>query len=265
MVKITKTSEIDHQKLDDLFRQRGHGILADDFILNINRALEDSNSDLEVHQCDCGELYCIQKTEAAKLRLIQKTENISCRKCLGIVKGKFSFVIIKKIEAIQKILKINKSDPCNPSVLAEIREIGKGIIPTGNMDEVFVGINDLKRKIKNEPYQILGTSSTQYPIIDEIFTDAIKKDPLVAEKLLKIADLGAQNIASDNCNLRYNTINKVFDENEKLKFFGIPHQSYFPQNSEEEKTKIDITQKMTLYKDLFELGKYWLCRIPQRA
>jgi hypothetical protein len=258
VVKLKKITDIDLKKLNDLFRRRGHGILSDDFTTNINHIFEDPNSKYEVHQCDCGEVSCILKTEAEKLRLIQKTENIPCRKCQGILKGKFSFVLVKKISDIQEIIKINKLDSYNPSVLAEIHQIGKGIIPTGSMDEVFIGLNDLKRRIKDEPNLFFGVALLKYPIIDTIVSDVIKKDPEVAEKLLAIIDLEAKNNASENCNLRYIAINNVSTDIENFKFLGVPYQDYFPQNNEEKTKKIEINQKMTLYKDLFELGKYYL-------
>jgi len=258
MVKLTKITDIDHTKLNELFRRRGHGILSNDFTTNFNQIIEDPNSKYEVHQCDCGEVSCILKTEAERLRSIQKSENIRCWKCQGITKGKFSFVLVKKISDIQEIIEINKLDSYNPLVLAEIRQIGKGIIPTGSMDEVFIGLNDLKRRIKDEPNLFFGVSLLKYPIIDLIVSDVIKKDPEIAEKLLAIIDLEAKNKASDNCNLRYIAINDASTKIENFKFLGVPYQDYFPQNNEEKTKKIEINQKMTLYKDLFELGKYYL-------
>ena len=258
MVQLTKITDIDHKKLNDLFRCRGHGILSDDFTTVLNQIFEDSNSEYEVHQCDCGEVNYILKTEAEKLRSDYESDNLPCRKCQGITKGKFSFVLVKKISDIQEIIKNNKLDPYSPSVLEEIRQIGKGIIPIGSMDEVFIGLNDLKRRIKDEPFHIFGISVLKYPIIDQIVSDVIIIDSEVAEKILAKIDLQEKNSASENCNLRYIAITKVSTEIENLKFLGVPYQDYFPQNSEEEKKKIEINQKMTLYKDLFELGKYYL-------
>src|SRR5690606_25853254 len=108
--------------------------------------------------------------------------------------------------------------------------------PTGNMDEVFIGINDLIRRIKDDSH--FSFKELKYPIIDVIFSAALKNDPRVAEKLLSITNLEEQNKKSENCNLRYIAINKVAMDSEKLKFFGIEYQDYFPINTEEEKKKI---------------------------
>jgi len=244
--------------MNELFKRRGHGILSDVFILNVNEIIENPDSKFEVHQCNCGEVNIILKEYADSLRISKKTENIPCWKCLDEKVGKFSFVMIKKINDIITLLENNKSNLYAESSLNEIRRIGKGIIPTGSIDEVFIGINDLKKKIKDEFYQLSDISEVKYPIIDTIINDAICKDRQIAEKLLSIIDFDAKKKASANCELRYVAIEKVTTEDEKLKFLGVPYKDYFPQSSGEENKKIEINQKMSLYKDLFELGRYHL-------
>ena len=56
MVKINKIEEIDHERLNALFKRRGRKITIPLFTKRVLETLEAADKKYEVHQCKCGEV-----------------------------------------------------------------------------------------------------------------------------------------------------------------------------------------------------------------
>jgi hypothetical protein len=82
MVKINKIEEIDHERLNTLFKRRGRKITIPLFTNKVLETLEADDKVYEVHQCGCGEVMILRTDWADYLRKQLNTEDIPCSSCL---------------------------------------------------------------------------------------------------------------------------------------------------------------------------------------
>lgn len=263
MVRITNINDIDRQKLDVLLKRRGHGIISPGFQQKIVQILEAPDSPLEVYQCDCGELFWIVKEQARQLMEKYGTENFPCFKCQDHTEGKFCFLIFKRIADLCERLQeyegsVHLEESQKNALLNQITCEAKGIVPTASLDEMYLGLRHVIDNIKDKLGGGNISPTSKYSLLDEIFKEAIRVSPDIFDELASVSKIDEFRAASKNSDLAYNSIKGVVEAITCLKFSGVSLEDYQPGYSEDRSAETEINQKMALYKNLFEEGRYYL-------
>ena len=147
-MKILKTEEIDHEKLNALFKRRGGKITIPLFTKRVVDILETSDKEFEVHQCRCGEVMIFRTEYADYLRQKLNTEDIPCSSCLGLsdlnIPGQI-FVILSNILEIMERRKIDKNQQqiyYTDKDFEQLRREGRGLFATKSVDEFYFGFRN---------------------------------------------------------------------------------------------------------------------------
>ncbi len=263
MVRILKISDIDRGKLDSLFEKRGHGIVNPLFQQKIVDILEPPDSQYEVYQCSCGEVFWMPKEEAKTQIERFNSENFPCFKCQNITEGKLSLLLIKKVVDICEQLREYEgnnqlSESQKEALLDQIISKAKGIIPTTSLDEMYLGLRDIIYNIESNLNVRTATSMSEYSPLDELFQKTIKSCPDIFDKLTNVSRIAELRAAAKNSDLAYISVKSNAELITALKFAGVPLQDYLPDHANSKAVEGEINRKMALYKNLFEEGRYYL-------
>ena len=258
-MKIHKTGEIDHEKLNALFKRRGRKITIPLFTKRVVDILETSDKEFEVHQCRCGEVSIFHTEYADHLRQKLNTEDIPCNSCLGLDDLKISGKIFVKLSNILQLMERRKIDRGRNRVyfseddFEQLKNEAKGLFATQTLDEFYYSFHNFTNTFFDE---IKGKEShVSYPLISEIVESALKINPNIVKEFGGDVDAAMElDAATLNIHIvgksRFDLLSKISDEkfsNSEISEFHEIHTSY---------SKSEIKSKMTEYKDLVEVKNY---------
>ena len=185
-MKIHKTEEIDHEKLNALFKRRGRKITVPLFTKKVVDILETSDKEFEVHQCRCGEVTIFRTENADYLRQKLNTEDIPCYSCLGLDDSKISGQIFVKLSNILQLMERRKIDRDQNRVyfieddFEQLKKEAKGLFATQTFDEFYYSFHNFTNTFFDE---IKGKEShVNYPLISEIVESALKINPNIVKE-----------------------------------------------------------------------------------
>lgn len=261
MVKINKIEEIDHEKLNTLFRSRGRKITIPLFTKTVLDVLETDNKKFEVHQCGCGEVARLRTDYADYLRERLNSENIPCNSCLGMGDSAVLGRIFTNLFNILHILEKRKIDKIQNRVyfadddFEQLKNETKGLFATQSVDEFYFGFYSFINAFFDEIQR--KESHEHYPVVSEIIDTALIINPEIHKEFG--ADVNAAiefDAASLNIylseKLRIDLLSKISDEK-----FLMSEISELPlHESSSSYSKSDIKLMMIEYKDLVEVKNY---------
>jgi hypothetical protein len=258
-VKIHKTEEIDHEKLNALFKRRGRKITMPLFTKRVVDILETSDKEFEVHQCRCGEVVIFRTEYADHLRQKLNTEDIPCNSCLGLDDLKISGQIFVKLSNILQLMERRKIDRGRNRVdfieddFEQLKKEAKGLFATQTLNEFYYSFYNFTNTFFDE---IKGKEShVSYPLISEIVESALKINPNILKEVGDDVDAAIEfDAATLNIYLvnksRFDLLSKISDEKfskSEISEFHEIRTSY---------SKFEIKSKMIEYKDLVEVKNY---------
>ena len=202
MVKINKIEEIDHERLNALFKRRGRKITIPLFTKKVLETLEAADKKYEVHQCKCGEVMIFRTDYANYLRKQLNTEDIPCSSCLELSDLKVPGQIFVNLSNILKIIERRKIDKNQQQIyytdkdFEQLRREGRGLFATTSIDEFYFGFHNFSNAFFDEFQE--KESRVCYPLILEIMESAIKINPNIFKEFEKTADAEGLDAASLN-------------------------------------------------------------------
>ena len=258
-MKILKTEEIDHEKLNALFKRRGRKITIPLFTKRVVDILETSDKEFEVHQCSCGEVEIFRTEDADYLRKKLNTEDIPCSSCLGLDDLKIPGQIFVKLSNILQLMERRKIDRDQNRVyfieddFEQLKKEAKGLFATQTLDEFYYGFHNFTNVFFDE---FQGKEShASYPLISEIIESALKINPNIVKEFgddvnaaieLDAATLNIYLVRKSRIDLSSKISDEKFSNSEISEFHEI-RTSY---------SKSEIKSKMTEYKDLVEVKNH---------
>nr|QNO52042.1 hypothetical protein HGMICNAC_00044 [Methanosarcinales archaeon ANME-1 ERB6] len=261
MVKINKIEEIDHERLNALFKRRGRKITIPLFTKKVLETLEAADKKYEVHQCKCGEVMIFRTDYADYLRKQLNTEDIPCNSCLELSDLDIPGQIFVNLSNILKIMERRKIDKNQQRIyytdkdFEQLKKEGRGLFATTSIDEFYFGFHNFSNAFFDEFPE--KESLVCYPLILEIMESAIKINPNIFKEFEKTADAEGLDAASLNTYLvrksRIDFSSKISDE----KFLKSEISDFHSSETGTSYSKLDIKLKMTEYKDLVEQHKYF--------
>ena len=261
MVKINKIEEIDHERLNTLFKRRGRKITIPLFTNKVLETLEADDKVYEVHQCGCGEVMILRTDWADYLRKQLNTEDIPCSSCLGLSDLNVPGQIFVNLENILKIMERRKIDKNQQQIFyidkdfEQLKKEGRGLFATNSIDEFYFGFYNFSNAIFDEFPE--KESRVCYPLILEIMESAIKINQNIFKEFEKTTDAEGLDHASVNTylisKLRIDLLSKISDE----KFLKSGISDFYSSETGKSFSKSDIKLKMVEYKDLVEQHKYF--------
>lgn len=261
MVKINNIEEIDHEKLNALFKRRGRKITIPLFTKRVLEILETDDKEYEVHQCGCGEVLILRTDYANYLRKQLNTEDIPCSSCLGLSDLNIPGQIFVNLSNILKIMERRKIDKNQQQIyytdkdFEQLRREGRGLFATTSIDEFYFGFHNFTNAFFDKFQE--KESRVCYPLILEIMESVIKINPNIFKEFEKTTDAEGLDAASLNTylisKLRIDLLSKISDE----KFLKSEISDFHSSETGTTYSKLDIKLKMTEYKDLVEQHKYF--------
>ncbi len=261
MVKINNIEEIDHERLNALFKRRGRKITIPLFTKRVLEILETDDKEYEVHQCGCGEVLICRTDYANYLRKQLNTEDIPCNSCLGLSDLNIPGQIFVNLSNILKIMERRKIDKNQQQIyytdkdFEQLRREGRGLFATTSIDEFYFGFHNFTNAFFDKFQE--KESCVCYPLILEIMESAIKINPNIFKEFEKTADAEGLDAASLNTYL----VRKLgIDFSSKIsdgKFLKSEISDFHSSETGTSYSKLDIKLKMTEYKDLVEQHKYF--------
>ena len=261
MVKINNIEEIDHERLNALFKRRGRKITIPLFTKRVLEILETDDKEYEVHQCECGEVSILRTDYSDYLRKQLNTEDIPCNSCLELSDLKVPGQIFVNLSNILKIMERRKIDKNQQRIyyadndFEQLRREGRGLFATKSVDEFYFGFHNFTNAFFDEFQE--KESRVCFPLILEIMESAIKINPNIFKEFEKTADAEGLDAASLNVYLvrksRIDFSSKISDE----KFLKSEISDFHSSETGTSYSKLDIKLKMTEYKDLVEQHKYF--------
>lgn len=149
---IRKKSDIDYEKLKEIFQKRGHGIIAPGFLDRCNDVLDGNDQNTTIFQCECGEVFFLGNDLAKQAVDKIGSEDVPCKRCGNIleeISPGGSFVDFVKLDHFQKILNIvDEFDGKNfEEILSKVNSIDSELINATNPAELFYQIHSLGRHL----------------------------------------------------------------------------------------------------------------------
>lgn len=255
-MRIHKTEEIDHEKLNALFKRRGRKITIPLFTKRVVDILETSDKEFEVHQCRCGEVAIFRTEYADHLRQKLNTEDIPCNSCLGLDYLKIPGQIFVKLSNILQLMERRKIDRDQNRVyfseddFEQLEKEAKGLFATQTLDEFYYSFHNFTNTFSDE---FKGKEShVRYPLISDIVESALKINPNILKEFgddvnaaieLDAATINIYLVGKSRIDLSSKISDEKFSKSEISEFHEI-HTSY---------SKSEIKSKMTEYKDLVEV------------
>jgi hypothetical protein len=259
MVKINNIEEIDHQRLNAVFKRRGRKITIPLFTKRVLEILETDDKEYEVHQCECGEVSILRTDSADYLRKQLNTEDIPCNSCLGLSDLKVPGQIFVNLSNILKIMERRKIDKNRQRIyyadkdFEQLKKEGRGLFATKSVDEFYFGFRNFTNVFFDEFQE--KESRVCYPPILEIMESAIK-NPNIFKEFEKTTDAEGLDAASLNVYLvrksRIDFSSKISDE----KFLKSGISDFHSSETGTSHSKSNIKSKMTEYKDLVEVKHF---------
>jgi hypothetical protein len=260
MVKINKIEEIDHERLNALFKRRGRKITTPLFTKRVLEILETDDKKYEVHQCGCGEVSIHRADYADYLRKQLDIEDIPCHSCLKLsdlrVPGQI-FVNLSKILKIMERCKIDKNQQriyYADNDFEQLTKEGRGLFATKSIDEFYFGFYNFVNAFFDEFQK--KESCECYSVISKIMESAIKINPNIFKEFEKTTDAVGFDAATLNPylirELRIDFSSKISDE----KFLKSEISDFHSSETGAYPSKLNIKSKMTEYKDLVEIKHF---------
>lgn len=260
MVKIKKIEEIDHERLNALFKRRGRKITTPLFTKRALEILETDGKEYEVHQCECGEVLILRTDYAGYLRKQLNTDDIPCSSCLGLSDLNIPGQIFVNLSNILKIMERRKIDKNQQRIyytdkdFEQLKKEGRGLFATKSVDEFYFGFHNFSNAFFDKFQE--KESCVCYPLILEIMESAIKINPNIFNEFEKTADAKGLDAATLNVyltsKLRIDLLSKISDE----KFLKSEISDFHSSETGTSHSKLNIKSKMTEYKDLVEVKHY---------
>jgi hypothetical protein len=260
MVKINNIEEIDHERLNALFKRRGRKITIPLFTKRVLEILETDDKEYEVHQCECGEVSILRTDYADYLRKQLNTEDIPCNSCLELSDLKVPGQIFVNLSNILKIMERRKIDKNQQQIFyidkdfEQLKKEGRGLFATNSIDEFYFGFYNFSNALFDEFPE--KESRVCYPLILEIMESAIKINQNIFKEFEKTTDAEGLDAASLNVYLvrksRIDFSSKISDE----KFLKSEISDFHSSETGTSHFKSNIKSKMTEYKDLVEVKHF---------
>ena len=263
MVKINIIEEIDHEKLNALFKSRGRKITNPLFTKRVLDLLETSDKEFEIHQCVCGEVMILHTHKADCLRELLKSENILCNSCLGMGDSAVSGRTFTNLSNILQIMERRKIDKIQHTIyftdndFVQLNKEAIGLFSTKSTEEFYFGFHSFINAFCDELNDKKIDASHQ--LIIEIIESAIKINPNILKEFGSIDEYkSVEELDASSLNtylgvkLRTDLLSKISEE----KFFKSNISDFHSQNDDSYYSKLNIKSKMTEYKDLVEIKNY---------
>ena len=252
MVKINKREEIDWNKLNKLFADRGHGITIPGFSKVILEVLDGKRDDLEIHQCTCGELMFCDKhlVEQLKQRFGDK---IPCEHCGGYERevalrpDVLSYSLFERLEEITSLMErahLKKREA--PKILMEVARKSRGLYSTQSTDELAFGYYNLIQELSKIIKPIANPFSD---FVARLIDAAKKSNAQELSKLVMFANRDQNFALSLNVNAAFTAFNTLKMISESMQLAGT-QEAYV---REEDTVKAETEAYLSGYKNLVEL------------
>jgi hypothetical protein len=252
IVRINKREEIDWNKLNKLFADRGHAITIPGFSKIILDVLDGKRDDLEIHQCTCGELMFYDKHLIEQLKQ-RFGEVIPCTRCgryeeeLALRPDVLSYSTIERLEEITSLMeKAHLKRREAPNILIEVARKSRGLYSTQSTDELGFGFYNLIQELsKNtEPgADPFGASVAR-------LIDAAKKSNMQEfGKLLMFANRDPNFALSLNVTATFTAFNTLKMISQSMQLAGTQEAHI----RKEDVVKTEIEAYLSGYKNLVEL------------
>lgn len=147
-MKINNIDEIDFEKLNSLLKKRGHGIINQSFISQLKHIFSSNNPDVEVHQCDCGELIVFTPEHITQIIKEYGLTEFVCKECGGYQDTMLRMDLLERFEKVldysdEKYIFVDdqRSFLESPDV-KKLTELAYGLFPTNTHEEYLLGVYD---------------------------------------------------------------------------------------------------------------------------
>jgi hypothetical protein len=135
---ITEKSQINLDLLQQLFKERGHGVELPHFWELLESAIH--NPEMEVHQCSCGEVF-FDSIENISSRPRDNLNNVLCKRCGKYEHESISALSYKKnLQLFELYYEFFQSINEKEKIFEKIKKIGYGLIPVNNYEEFDKGM-----------------------------------------------------------------------------------------------------------------------------
>ncbi len=174
------------RSFEKLFEKRGHGILSNNFLDHVKDVLGGKYPELEVHQCECGELMLLSHERAEQLKKRYQSSNVPCKVCKGYEEEMLNFQFLKRFEEITEFIDerdefVTKTEQnMKPEDVEALSKLALGLFPTNTHAEMLVGYYDFMEVLFNHFPDI---SYKPMPEVQKLLDDAFKTNPEEFEKL----------------------------------------------------------------------------------
>jgi hypothetical protein len=255
MVQIKRWEEIDETKLRELFKKRGHGILNDNFLDQVKDILEGKYPELEVHQCECGELMFLSHERAEALKKRYNSTSVPCKACKGYGEEMLNLQFLERFSEITEFIDerdefVTRTEQnMKQKDVETLADMALGLFPTNTHAEMLVGYYDFMQILFSH---FPGISYTPMPEVKKLLDDALKINAKDFENLyLSVCDWKKSHQATMNIYSKEDML-KVLQSQDSTKSLKDNLLSTKKVKTE----KMEIQLQLSTYQDMIEIDVY---------